>query len=152
MPRKRCSIHIQILKINRRLSQCLRCIRVKERTTLVGNLRKLFDGLDAANFTVRHHNGNQHGIIAHRLPQGSGSYKPVGIHRQIRDRNAFALQAVRRRQHRIVLNGGYDNVATPMNTALLALLQCSARQAEQGGIIGFRSARREDNLGRTLCM
>jgi hypothetical protein len=133
-------IDAEALHVAFEIRQRLHGIAMEDDAALLAERADFRHGLNRADFVVGHHDGDEDGIGTHRRGDATDLNQPVGVHRNIRDLEAFAFEPGRRIEHRLVLDRGGDDVA--------AAGSVGACHAFQRQVVRFGRAGGEDDLRR----
>ncbi len=127
--------------VHRNLREGLHGVRMKQRATRMRERRELRDRLHGADFVVRVHHRDDGRAVGQRRRQRIGADNPGRVDRKQGSRPASPGEGLEGIEHRLVLDGGGDEVLAAR------WLQCLGHPP-QGEVIRFRPAAREDNLRR----
>lgn len=133
-------VHSQLVDVEGELAYRLDGIRVKEHARLARDPADLSDRLDRADLVVRVHDRHEDGIGPEGAPHVVGVDQAAGIHRHMGDLAAVLLQIFHGLQHRVVLDGGSDQMAT--------FLLVGIGGAQYRPVVGFSAPAREVDLFR----
>ena len=128
-------VRVERLDIQRNRANSLHRVRVEEYAAFVAECANLRDGFERADFVVRRHHTDQHGIRAQGVLHLLGSHEAVRIHREIRHLPTLRFQPLAGMQDGVMLNLRGDDV--------LALLLMRKRRALERPVVALRSARGE---------
>jgi len=101
----------------------------------VAECANLRDGFERADFVVRRHHADQHGIRAQGVLHLRGSHEAVRIHREIRHLPTLRFQPLAGVQNGVMLNLRGDD--------MLPLLLMRKRRALERPVVALRPARGE---------
>ena len=132
-------VHRQFLKIDWHLSNSLHSVCVEQDTALMGKTRHLFNGKDIACLIIGKHAGDKGCVGGKRLQVFISVKRALLINRKPCDTVALPLPELHRVQNGWMFNTGCDDM--PFFGRIL-------HRRPDGGIVGFRSARREEDLIR----
>ena len=134
-------VHPQLVHVHGDVAHRLHRVGVDGHLVGVTKLRQRPNGLNRADFVVRQHDADQRGVVTQRGLQLLRPDQPVLVHVQIGDLKAVLLQPRHGVQHRVVLEGGGDEVLFAPGRAL-------TRQLPDGPVVRLRAAGGEVNLPR----
>ncbi len=126
--------------VERHLAGRLHRVAVEEHAGLARDLADLGDGLDGAHLVVAVHDRDQDGVGPDGLAHVLGIHQAAAVHRDLGELPAALLQILHGLEHRVVLDGGGDEV--------LALLLLRVGSAEDGPVVGLGAAAGEVDLVR----
>ncbi len=138
-------IHLQCLYIQGDLAEGLHRISVEEHPRFPANAADFRDGLQGTDFIVGAHNGNQGCLRPKGSCHGSRIHKALFIHRKVSDFHALCGQGLAGMEHRMMLNGGDDDMIF-LRLFCRGTLSGRRQAAAQGHIVRFRTAAGEADL------
>ena len=132
-------VDVLLLHVDVQVPGGLHRVRVEQHALFVAHPADLRDGQNGADLVVGVHDGHQTGVlpdgVRHLLRRdGTGA-----AHVQQRDLEALFFQLLQGVQHRVVLEGGGDDV-------LLALALTDPRRGDDGLVVGLAAAGGECDL------
>ncbi len=137
---ERKQVDVQVSHVEGHVPDGLHGVGVEEHIALPADGADLGHGLDGPDLVVGVHDRDQDGLVGDRLADIVRVDEAVGVDGQIGNLDASLLEELGGVQHRVVLDGGGDDV--------VALLLAGKADPKQGLVVGLGSAAGEDDLFR----
>ena len=128
-------VRVERFDIQRNCANRLHRVRVEEYAAFMAERANLRDGFERADFVVRRHHADQHGVRAQGVLHLLDGHEAVRIHREIRHLPTLRFQPLAGVQDGVMLNLRGDDVS--------ALLLMRKRRALERPVVALRSARGE---------
>ena len=132
-------VDVLLLHVDVQVARRLHRVGVEQHALLVAHLANLRDGQDRADLVVGVHDGHQTSVLPDGLRHLLGGDGACGTHVQQRHLKALFFQLLQCVQHRVVLEGGGDDV-------ILALSLADPRRRDDGLVVGLAAAGGERDL------